>query len=199
MEKDENKKDNKNESSGYLFSGPLVTLKVLFFDILACVLRLSSEGLQAYSLFSNSDKSQYGFVTLFILFLPGIAAAIHLISVYRFEWIWYYTILYALCAIVFYPFLPIVAFLHLLWMTPADGKITDEYKRAQHAATVTQSIHGCIASPIQLSYQLYLAFNGVQLFHDTTRNTHITVKDWSDNTYNVDFAAPVCIFMQIIT
>ena len=199
MEKDEKKKENTNESATYFFSGPLITLKVLFIDILACVLRLSSEGFQAYSLFSDNDNYQYGFVTLFIVFLPGIAAAVHLISVYRFEWIWYYSLLYALCAIVFYPLLPIFAFLHLLWMTPIDGKITDEYKRAQHGATVTQAIHGCIASPLQLAYQIYLAFNGILLFHDTTRNRNISVTDWLGNEYNLEFAAPICIFMQIIT
>jgi len=199
MEKDEKKKENKNESGHFFFSGPLVTLKVLFFDILACVLRLSSEGLQAYNLFNDNDNYMYGFVTLFITFLPGIAAAVHLISVYRFDWIWYYTILWAFCAIVFYPLLPIFAFLHLLWMTPTDGNITEEYKRAQHGATVIQSIHGCIASPIQLAYQLYLAFNGILLFHDTTRDRDICIKDWIGNEWCLEFAAPICIFMQIIT
>lgn len=50
---------------------------------------------QGVALFWTPEKSVYGVVTLAINWIPGIPAAIHLISMYREDFPWYSTLLYA--------------------------------------------------------------------------------------------------------
>ena len=204
---EENKKKNANndrKDDDVLFGGVFVTLKILFVDLLVVCLRLSSEVTQGYQLLSDGDTWIYGVVTFIIIEIPGIAAAVHVLSVYRENWVWYKTILYAIGAIIFYPLVPIMTLLHLLWMTPSDGQMTKESKQrfmaAQFGATVAQAIHGCIASPLMLCYQIWLVFNGVISFADSAvRVTSITLTDWEGNQLMVTFAAPVTILLSIVT
>ena len=204
---EENKKKNANndrKDDDVLFGGVFVTLKILFVDLLVVCLRLSSEVTQGYQLLSDGDTWIYGIVTFIIIEIPGIAAAVHVLSVYRENWVWYKTILYAIGAIIFYPLVPIMTLLHLLWMTPSDGQMTKESKQrfmaAQFGATVAQAIHVCIASPLMLCYQIWLVFNGVISFADSAvRVTSITLTDWEGNQLMVTFAAPVTILLSIVT
>ena len=187
-----------------MFGGVFVTLRILFVDLLVVCLRLSSEVTQGYQLFSDGDTRIYGIVTFIIIEIPGIAAAVHVLSVYRENWVWYKTILYAIGAVIFYPLVPIMTLLHLLWMTPSDGQMTKESKQrfmaAQFGATVAQAIHGCIASPLMLCYQIWLVFNGVVSFADSAvRVTSITLTDWEGNQLMVTFAAPVTILLSMVT
>ena len=207
MTSEEDKKKNANndrKDDDVLFGGVFVTLKILFVDLLVVCLRLSSEVTQGYQLLSDSDTWIYGIVTFIIIEIPGIAAAVHVLSVYRENWVWYKTILYAIGAIIFYPLVPIMTLLHLLWMTPSDGQMTKESKQrfmaAQFGATVAQAIHGCIASPLMLCYQIWLVFNGVISFADSAvRVTSITLTDWEGNQLMVTFAAPVTILLSLVT
>ena len=207
MTSEEDKKKNANndkKDDDVLFGGVFVTLRILFVDLLVVCLRLSSEVTQGYQLLSDGDTWIYGIVTFIIIEIPGIAAAVHVLSVYRENWVWYKTILYAIGAIFFYPLVPIMALLHLLWMTPSDGQMTKESKQrfmaAQFGATVAQAIHGCIASPLMLCYQIWLVFNGVISFADSAvRVTSITLTDWEGNQLMVTFAAPVTILLSIVT
>ena len=207
MTGEEDKKKNANndrKDDDVLFGGVFVTLKILFVDLLVVCLRLSSEVTQGYQLFIDGDTWIYGVVTFIIIVIPGIAAAVHVLSVYRENWVWYKTILYAMGAIIFYPLVPILTLLHLLWMTPSDGQMTKESKQrfmaAQFGATVAQAIHGCIASPLMLCYQIWLVFNGVISFADSAvRVTSITLTDWEGNQLMVTFAAPVTILLSIVT
>ena len=204
---EEDKKKNANndrKDDDVLFGGVFVTLKILFVDLLVVCLRLSSEVTQGYQLFIDGDTWIYGVVTFIIIVIPGIAAAVHVLSVYRENWVWYKTILYAIGAIIFYPLVPIMTLLHLLWMTPSDGQMTKESKQrfmaAQFGATVAQAIHGCIASPLMLCYQIWLVFNGVISFADSAvRVTSITLTDWEGNQLMVTFAAPVTILLSMVT
>ena len=207
MTSEEDKKKNTNndrKDDDVLFGGVFVTLKILFVDLLVVCLRLSSEVTQGYELLSDGDTWIYGIVTFIIIEIPGIAAAVHVLSVYRENWVWYKTILYAIGAIIFYPLVPIMTLLHLLWMTPSDGQMTKESKQrfmaAQFGATVAQAIHGCIASPLMLCYQIWLVFNGVISFADSAvRVTSITLTDWEGNQLMVTFAAPVTILLSMVT
>ena len=202
-DKKKNSKNDKKEDD-VLFGGVFVTLKILFVDLLVVCLRLSSEVTQGYTLFSDADTWIYGIVTFIIIEIPGIAAAVHVLSVYREKWVWYKTILYAIGSIIFYPLVPILTLLNLLWMTPSDGQMTKESKQrfmaAQFSATVSQAIHGCIASPLMLCYQIWLVFNGVISFADSAvRVTSLTLTDWQGNQLMVTFAAPVTILLSIVT
>lgn len=58
-------------------------LKILFWDLPVSILDTGSDFFQAYSLYFNNDLTTYGIIIFFINWLPGIVAAIHLISVKR--------------------------------------------------------------------------------------------------------------------
>ena len=189
---------------GFLFSGPFFTLKVIFVDLLLACCRLASEVNQGLVLFATDQNRIYGIVTFGIIWIPGLTFAVHILSVNRREWVWYRTIISAACSILFYPIAPILAILNFLWMKPSDNKrrslFASGLREAQYGSTITQAIHGGIASPIQLCYQLWLSLNGVVSFADNIINfSSFNLKDWEGNQITVPFAAPVCIFFSTIT
>ena len=57
---------------------------------------------------------------------------------------------------VFYPIVPILAFINLLWMKPKlNCAVSEEsYMEAEYRSVVAHAISGCIESPIQLIYQV---------------------------------------------
>jgi hypothetical protein len=189
-------------ASGFLFSGPFFTLKIVFVDMLLACSRLASEINQGYALVMNPETYKYGIATIGVIWLPGVCFAVHILSVNRKNWIWYRTILCALSAILLYPIAPILAILNFLWKKPDESEskrqstFTKSMKEAQYSCTMTQAIHGGIALPIQLCYQLWLAINGIVSYADDgiTFNT-ITLNDWEGNEIIIPIAAPVCIFL----
>ena len=199
-------------SSGFLFSGPFFTLKIVFVDLLLACSRLASEINQGYALVVNPETFKYGIATFGVIWLPGICFAIHVLSVDRKSWIWYRTILTALACVLLYPIAPILAILNFLWKKPDESEskfnrsskrqseskrmFTKSMKEAQYSCTMTQAIHGGIALPMQLCYQLWLAINGIVSYADdsVTLNT-ITLSDWEGNEIIIPIAAPVCIFL----
>ena len=188
--------------ASFLFSGPFVTLKIVFVDLLLACCRLASEINQGYALLMIPETFKYGIATFGVTWLPGVCFAIHVLSVNRKQWIWYRTILSALGCVVFYPIAPILAILNFLWKKPDINEskrrsvFTKSLKEAQYSCTMTQAIHGGIALPIQLCYQLWLAINGIVSYADDgiTWNT-IRLKDWEGNEIIIPIAAPICIFL----
>ena len=67
----------------------------MFWDILISFLDTVSDFAQGVALFWTPEKRVYGVVTLAINWIPGIPAAIHLLSMYRQEFPWYSTLIYA--------------------------------------------------------------------------------------------------------
>ena len=63
-----------------------------------------------------SDTWEYGLITVLINWLPGLVAAIHCVSTKRHEYGVKRTIKWALCLLIFYPFIPTLAFIALLWV-----------------------------------------------------------------------------------
>ena len=195
--------------TGFLFSGPFFTLKIVFVDLLLACCRLASEVNQGYVLFMTSKTQQYGVATFIVICIPGFIFAIHILSVYRREWFWYKTVILAISCVLFYPVFPILAILNFLWMKPSDRKINNQkskkvfvkdMKDAQQSVILTQTVHGGIASPVQLCYQLWLAINGIILIPDDVFifNT-LKIKDWEGNELIIPIAAPVCIFFLTLT
>ena len=186
-------------SDSFLFNGSLFTLRILFVDLLIAFGNLSSDVLQGYTLFINNlDRMWIGLVALSIIWIPGIAAAIHLLAVYRREFPWYQTILYTILLILFYPIVPILALLIVLWTKPSGNKMTKEYMEVKYGATVAYAIHGCIESPIQIAYQAGLILSGI-IPWQWNGLTSFTIHDWVGNEIEFTFATPMCIFFSIIT
>ena len=197
-----------------LFGGPFYTLKVIFVDLLLACCRLASELNQGFVLFEENETRKYGIATFCIIWIPGFTFAIHILSQNRKEWVWYQTILFAFLSIILYPLTPIIAILKFLWSKPKNSKkdvaapekpqdpeksqksYAEEFQEAKYGATITQAIHGSIASPIQLCYQLWLAMNGVISFHTNVIHvSSLNLRDWEGNELVIPIAAPVCIFL----
>ena len=85
-------------------------------------------------------KVTNGLITLGINWIPGFIAAIHLISVHRRDFKWYMTILYAVLLIVFYPIVPTLALLGMLWAKPSRNSSDKAFKDAEYKATIAQAI-----------------------------------------------------------
>ena len=178
-------------------TGSFFALRIVFWDLLIACCDLASGFLQAYALFSTEGKEKYGLTTFAINWVPGICAAIHLLSVHRRELVWYKAILFSILLLIFYPIIPILALLILLWMKPNDNKSTREFKEAEYLVQVVYAIRGCFASPIQLSYQFWLALNGIILL-EWSELVSLTITDWQGNELLISFAAPMCIIFSII-
>ena len=198
MTKNKEKEEASNEPS-FLFSTAILNLKILFVDVVISIFRVLSEFYNGYVLLVSNDTRQYGVISFALSMLPGLVAAVHFMTHYRLKWVWYKTILLALCAIIFYPLIPTLTLLHLLWMTPSDNEITEEYKKATFTVTVAQAIHGCIASPLQLGYQVSLVYRGINVLTSTMDNKQLSITDIEGNEITIEYAAPAVIFFSIIT
>ena len=192
------------EEESLLFVGSYYMLKVLFWDLLIAFCRLGSDFLQGWTLLFTEGKATYGIVTFAIVWTPGIAASIYLLAAYRREFAWYKTLLFALLLLLTYPIVPIVALLILLWMNPGDGVKEDDkrmkdFREAQHGVTVAYILQGCIASPIQVAFQVWLALTGNQSLNPAElRNQTIEIKDWFGNVINIPYVAPANIILSIL-
>ena len=194
-----------------LFGGPFYTLKVIFVDLLLACCRLASELNQGFVLLKEKETEIFGIVTFCIIWIPGFTFAIHILSQNRKEWVWHRTILSAFLCILLYPLTPIIAIFKFLWSKPKNSKkslvnpknpenppktFDEEFQEAAYGATITQAIHGSIASPIQLCYQLWLAMNGVISFHrNAIHVSSLNLTDWEGNEVIIPIAAPICIFL----
>ena len=187
-----------------LYGGPFYTLKVIFVDLLLACCRLASELNQGFVLLKTNDTEIYGIVTFCIIWIPGFTFAIHILSQNRKEWVWYRTILTAFLCILLYPLTPIIAIVNFLWSKPKNSKMGSvifnrEFQEAKYGATITQAIHGSIASPIQLCYQLWLAINGIISFHTNVIHvSSLNLTDWEGNELIIPIAAPICIFLLTV-
>ena len=198
MAKNVKKEDETNQPS-FLFSAAVVNLKILFVDVLISVSRLISEFGNGYALLLTNDTREYGFISFGISMLPGFIAAIHVLTHYRMKWNFQKTIIAAFCAICFYPLIPTLTLLHLLWMTPSDNQPTPEYEKAKYLVTVAQAIHGCIASPLQVGYQVSLVYRGINVLSNASESRQLVLIDLEGNSLAIEYAAPLVIFFSIIT
>ena len=181
-----------------LLNGEFLTLKILFVDMLLVVCNLLSDFIQGTSILIKSDVAIiYGVAALGIIWLPGIPAAIHFLSTARLKFEWYESVIYALLLFLFYPIVPLLALMIVLWMKPSDNKDTDEFRNAQYGATVSYTIQGCISAPIQIAFQGWLAISGIMPFEWISIDA--THKDWGSNEYPVRLPSTAfCIIFSIL-
>ena len=169
--------------------GALLTLKILLIDIPISLGDCVSDLAQAYTLYMDG-KHLYGAITFGINWIPGLIAAIHLIAVHRHQFQWYMTLFYAFLLILFYPLVPTLALIGLLW--------SKNIEKAEYKAVVAHAIRGTIESPIQLIYQLWLAMCGVVEL-SWGKMFSLSLTDWEGNTIYLPLTAGVCIAFSILS
>lgn len=209
-----------------LFTGPFLTLKIVFIDLLIAICRLVSEINQGFALLLVPETRNYGIATFIVSWAPGITFAIYILSKYRRmkEWPWYKIMFWAASSVLMYPIVPIFSIFHFLWNKPEDTcevmeeriksikdeEMTNDLKDVQRRIKeaneakirlrIAQAIHGGIAAPLQLCYQLWLAINGILTLEDKgIIFSVIKLQDWEGNEVTIPTAAPVCIFFTCIT
>ena len=175
-----------------------LTLRIIFFDMLLVVCNLSSDIIQGMAIIYENQKFKYGLIACGIMWIPGIPATIHYLSVFRLKMTWYQVILYAILMLFFYPIVPLLAWIIVLWVKPKDGKITKQFLRARYGATVAYIIQGCIAASIQLCYQSWLALTGIIPYKWI--NVEFQYKSWSGNFEDIELpTTALCILFSILT
>ena len=176
----------------------LLTLRIIFVDMLLVVCNLSSDIIQGMAIIYEHQNFKYGLIACGIMWIPGIPATIHFLSVYRLKMVWYLVIMYAILLLFFYPVVPLLAWIIVLWVKPKDGKITKQFLRAKYGASVAYAIQGCIAASIQLCYQSWLALTGIIPYEWI--NVKFQYKSWSGNFEDIELpTTALCIFFSILT
>ena len=177
-----------------------MTVKVVLWDILFSGADILSDFAQGLALFKTPGSRAYGVASLAINWIPGLAATLQLISKYRNELPVQKVFLYALILLVFYPIMPLLAFIYLLYKKPktTDEPITDEFVNAQYNSIIVYAITGGLESPAQLIFQVWLVLNGVlDLGWDNLSSWTIT--DLEGNTISLQFTATLCIIFSVIS
>ena len=108
-------------SPGYSVKNQYVhflTLKILFVDLFVSFGNVGSDFTFAFQLMQEG-KWQYGCISLAINWLPGLAASIYVLTMYRQLLKPKFVILYAILVFVLYPFVPTLAYITLLWTRPS--------------------------------------------------------------------------------
>ena len=109
-------------SPGYSVKNQYVhflTLKILFVDLFVSFGNVGSDFAFAFQLMQEESKWQYGCISLAINWLPGLAASIYVLTMYRQLLKPKFVILYAVLVFVLYPIVPTLAYITLLWTRPS--------------------------------------------------------------------------------
>ena len=189
----------------FILDGELLTLRVIFIDIFVMLCALISDFVQVSSILivDTSDQHEspnflFASIAFIIIWIPGIPAAIHYLSVFRHRLVWYRSLLYALLIFLFYPIIPIIAKFILIWIRPSDNKLTKEYLEAQYGATVAYIIYGCISAPLQLFYQSWLVLNGIVSMN--FGNREIVLPSAAANEVKIKWPSTLlCLISSILT
>ncbi|XP_059083079.1 uncharacterized protein LOC131880454 [Tigriopus californicus] len=168
-----------------------LTIKVIFWDLLIAVGDLVSDLYQGTTLLTNNDTRVFGAIALSINWIPGIVAVIHFLSMYRLKLTWPQVLIYVMLLILFYPIIPIVAYMNLLWRRPKDGIITKDFRDAEYLANLSHALSGGLESPIQLIFQLWLFLNGA--INARSMTNFFTLQDWYGNTISIPMAFSLSI------
>ncbi len=84
-------------------------------------------------------------------------------------------------------------------MRPRTGTAREEavYREAEHRSVVACAISGCIESPVQIIFQMWLVLNGVVRL-DFSEDKSVSITDLQGNTLMMPFTASVCILFSIL-
>lgn len=115
----------------------LVPLKILLFNLTISIADVASDFVQGISLLKDDKLKNYGYGTIAINWVPGLAAAIHCIAYHRRQLGPAKTIFWALILSLFYPVLPSIAYMILLWTgEEPTGKTTAKVRKLNRMSSL---------------------------------------------------------------
>ena len=135
------------------------------FFMLLGLLFMSVKSLIEFSygmlLILTEGKSDFGIFALIIKWVPGFISSIQFIVTYRQEMPGYQVFMLAFGVLIFYPLVPAIATIRLLYFLPkGDAVISQQFKNARlFLKSVRISVF--LESSLQMVYLLWLGANGI--------------------------------------
>ncbi|CAB4070460.1 unnamed protein product [Lepeophtheirus salmonis] len=132
--------ENKQPGFGIIH---FMTLKIIFWDILISIGDVVSDFMQGTSLIMTPGHHIYG---------------------WNRPWS-QNTFVYCGLLVLFYPIVPVIAFMALLWHNQNDldnKQKMEKFRQAEYRAMISHAIAGGIESPVQFVLQIWLILNGIR-------------------------------------
>ena len=178
-----------HEEKSERFNINAFTIPSLITELLLSLVDLLSDFWSGFSLFKLKNVA-WGIGSFAINWIPGVIGVIQIVANRRCNGI-LWTVLYCTASLLLCPLIPTLTFAYLLCKVPrnsSEEKSKEEARRYQNLlsfATLVRALEGCIESPLQLIYKLFLMFNDVIEFNFTS-NT-FAVQDMHGNNIPMPF------------
>ena len=168
--------------------GPF-TIPLLITELILSIVDVLCDFWTGFSLLKLTDKV-WGIGSFVINWIPGMIGVIQMIANRRCDGI-LWTTLYCLASLVLCPFVPTITFILLLCKVPRNSEeessreVMMNYQKLLEFVTIVRAMEGCIESPLQLLYKIFLMFNGIIEFKFTSATFEI--EDLHGNNIPVPF------------
>merc|ERR1712018_361705 len=105
--------------------------------------------------------------------------------------------------VLFYPVIPVLAYVNLLWAKPkrSAGEAASssaKFREAEYFACIAHAISGGIGTPVQLIFQLWMMLNGV-MDAPLKEFSCVTISDWEGNTVCVPIVSSLTLIFSILS
>ena len=144
-------------------------------------------------LLTTLDTPLWGIGSLTINWIPGLVGVVQIAAHYRCQKASSYKIiLYSCASLIFCPMIPSIILLYLLCKIPKNTndihspKLQKEFGQLMVIVTMVRALEGCLESPLQLLYKMFLMFNGV-IYFDFTSTSETVLKDLHGNGIPIPF------------
>ena len=106
-------------------------------------------------------------------------------------------------AVLFYPVIPVLAYVNLLWAKPkrngrGEAASSAKFREAEYFACTAHAISGGIGTPVQLVFQVWMMLNGV-MDARLKEFSCITVSDWEGNSVCVPIVSSLTLLFSILS
>ncbi len=102
----------------------------------------------------------------------------------------------AVLLLLFYPVVPLAAYLNLLWKHPKRHRSSRKerlaFRDSERAAATAHSVAGGIESPVQFVLQLWLILNG-KIAIPWDQRGKLTLRDWHGNELHLPTTAAISL------
>ncbi len=104
----------------------------------------------------------------------------------------------AVLLLLFYPVVPLAAYLNLLWKHPKRHRSSRKerlaFRDSERAAATAHSVAGGIESPVQFVLQLWLILNG-KIAIPWDQRGKLTLRDWHGNELHLPTTAAISLVL----
>ena len=148
------------------------TVPLLILELISSLLDLISDFLSGFSLLSNYRTFKWGIGSFVINWIPGLVGSVQIFANHRRhpETSLTKVILMCLASIILCPIVPTVTVVYILFNGPRSSEEKDspqfytKYTKMLRFLTIVRALEGCLESPLQIVYKIFLMYHGVVSF-----------------------------------